>query len=145
LHPEAERIPLRVDPLVGMTRLTKALMDGGNGLNLMYLNTFEGSGLGRHLLKTKPHPFCGVVLVKQSIHHEQINLPITFRDASNYRIETLAFEVAEFPSLYHVILGQPSYTKFMAIPNYAYLKVNIPGPTNIIIMEAMAQRALDYE
>jgi hypothetical protein len=24
------------------TRLTKALMDGGSGLNLMYLDTFEG-------------------------------------------------------------------------------------------------------
>jgi hypothetical protein len=71
-------------------------------------------------------------------------LPITFGDASNYRIETLAFKVDKFPSLYHVILGQPSYTKFMAIPNYTYLKVNIPGPTTII-MEAMAQRALDYE
>jgi hypothetical protein len=27
-----------------MTRLTKALMDGGNNVNLMYLNTFEGLG-----------------------------------------------------------------------------------------------------
>jgi hypothetical protein len=34
-----------VDPLVWTTRLTKALMDGGSGLNLMYLNTFEGMGL----------------------------------------------------------------------------------------------------
>jgi hypothetical protein len=30
-----------------MTRLTKTLMDGGSGLNLMYLNTFEGLGLAR--------------------------------------------------------------------------------------------------
>jgi hypothetical protein len=38
--------PLIVDPLVEMTRLTKAFMDGGSVLNLMYLNTFEGLGLG---------------------------------------------------------------------------------------------------
>jgi hypothetical protein len=34
--------PLVVDPLVGMTRLTKDLMDGGNDLNLVYLTTFDG-------------------------------------------------------------------------------------------------------
>jgi hypothetical protein len=28
-----------------MTRLTNALMNGGSGLNLMYIDTFEGLGL----------------------------------------------------------------------------------------------------
>jgi hypothetical protein len=40
-----------------MTRLTKALMDGGSGLNLMYLDTFEGLGLVRDQLKNQPAPF----------------------------------------------------------------------------------------
>jgi hypothetical protein len=40
--PKPRRFPLIVDLLVGTTQLTKALMDGGSGLNLMYLNTFEG-------------------------------------------------------------------------------------------------------
>jgi hypothetical protein len=48
-----------------MTWLTKALMDGGSGLNLMYLNTYEG--LGRDLLKIRPHPFDEVVLGKQFV------------------------------------------------------------------------------
>jgi hypothetical protein len=39
------RFPLIVDALVGTTRLTNALMDGGSGLNLIYLNMFEGLGL----------------------------------------------------------------------------------------------------
>jgi hypothetical protein len=30
-----------------MTWLTKALMDAGSGLNLMYLKTFEGLGLAQ--------------------------------------------------------------------------------------------------
>jgi hypothetical protein len=36
--------------LVGTTRLTKALMDGGSDLNLMYLDTFEGLALARDQL-----------------------------------------------------------------------------------------------
>jgi hypothetical protein len=43
--PKLGRFHLIVDLLVGMTRLTKALMDGGCGINLIYLDTFEGLGL----------------------------------------------------------------------------------------------------
>jgi hypothetical protein len=43
--PKSGRFPLIVDPLVGMTRPTKALMDGGSGLNFMYLDTFKELGL----------------------------------------------------------------------------------------------------
>jgi hypothetical protein len=48
--PKPGRFPLIVDPLVRMTRLTKALIDGGNGFNLMHLDTFEGLGLTRNQL-----------------------------------------------------------------------------------------------
>jgi hypothetical protein len=74
LCPKPRRFPLIVDSLVRMTQLTKALMDGGSGLNLMYVDTFEGVGLGWDLLKTSPHPFYGVVLGKQSIPLRQIKL-----------------------------------------------------------------------
>jgi hypothetical protein len=44
--------------------------------------------------------------------------------------------VVDFSGLYHVILGQPCYVKFMTIPSYAYLKLKISGPTGIITVEA---------
>jgi hypothetical protein len=78
-----------------------------------------------------------VVPGKQSIPLEQIDLPVTFRDASNYRTETLTFEVVDFSRPYHI--------KFMAIPGYTYLKLKMLRPTGIITMEAMAQRALARE
>jgi hypothetical protein len=87
--PKLGRFPLIVDPLLGMTRLTKALMDEVSDLNLMYLDTFEGLGLDQALLKTSPHPFYKVVSDKQSIPLGQISLPITFRDMSNYCTETV--------------------------------------------------------
>jgi hypothetical protein len=43
--PKLGRFPQIVDLLVATTQLTKALMDGGSNLNLMYLYTFEGLGL----------------------------------------------------------------------------------------------------
>jgi hypothetical protein len=47
-----------------MTRLTKALIDGGSGFNLMYRNSFEGLGLTLDQLQSSPLPFYGVVLGK---------------------------------------------------------------------------------
>jgi hypothetical protein len=64
--PKPGRFPLILNPLVGMTRLTKALMDGGSVLNLMYLNTIEGLGLTRDQLQSSPYPFYGMVPCKQS-------------------------------------------------------------------------------
>jgi hypothetical protein len=64
--PKPGRFPLIVDPLVVMTQLTKALLDGCSGLNLMYLDTFKGLGLARDQLSNSPHPFYRVVSGKQS-------------------------------------------------------------------------------
>jgi hypothetical protein len=47
-------------------------------------------------------------------------------------METLTFEIADFQETYHTILGQSCFTKFMAISNYTYLKLKIPGPQGII-------------
>jgi hypothetical protein len=55
------------------------------------------------------------------------------------------FEVVDFSELYHIILGWLCYVKFMATPSYAYLKLKIPGPTKVFIVDASMQWALDCE
>ena len=44
----------------------------------------------------------------------------------------LAFEVVDILGSYHAILGWPCYTKFMAVPNYTYLKLKMLGPNDVI-------------
>jgi hypothetical protein len=63
----------------------------------------------------------------------------------NFRTETLTFEVVGFSGMYHVILGRPAYVKFMAVPNYMYLKLKIPGPRGIITVEPTYQRAYECD
>jgi hypothetical protein len=86
-------------------QLTKALMDRGSGLNLMYLNTFDGLGIAQDQLQISLHSFYRVVPGKQSIPLIQVTMPVTFKDASYYYTEMLAFEVVDFSGLYHIILG----------------------------------------
>ena len=40
--------------------------------------------------------------------------------------------MVDFLGSYHAILGQPCYAKFMAIPNYTYLKLKMLGPNDVI-------------
>jgi hypothetical protein len=49
-------------------------------------------------------------------------LPVTFRETrENYCTEYIKFEVADFETSYHAILGRPAIAKFMAVPHYTYL------------------------
>ena len=57
-----------------------------------------------------------------------------FGDRANFRSEVLTFEVVDFLGSYHAILGWPCYAKFMAIPNYTYLKLKMLGPNGVITM-----------
>ena len=40
--------------------------------------------------------------------------------------------MVDFPGSYHAILGRPCYARFMAIPNYTYLKMKMLGPGEVI-------------
>ena len=59
-------------------------------------------------------------------------LPVTFGARDNYRTEYVNFEVAEFETSYHAILGRPSLTKVMAIPNHKYLLLKMPAPKGVL-------------
>ncbi|XP_066342085.1 uncharacterized protein [Miscanthus floridulus] len=120
------------DPIIGMKRLTKVLMDGGSGLNIMYAETLNAMGIDRACIQPIGAPFHGIVLGKQVVPLRQIDLPVTFGDPTNYRMETLTFEVVGIHETYHAIQGHPCYVKFMAVPNYTYLKLKMMGPRGVI-------------
>jgi hypothetical protein len=79
-------------------------------------------------------PFHGVTPGKRVQPLGQIDLPVWFGTPDNFRKETLTFEVVGFRGAYHAILGRPCYAKFMAVPNYTYLKMKMPGPKGVIIV-----------
>ncbi|XP_066385372.1 uncharacterized protein [Miscanthus floridulus] len=121
-----------VDPIISTKQLTKVLMDGGSNLNIMYVEMLDAMGIDRSHVRLIGAPFHGIVLGKQAIQLEWINLPITFGDLTNYRMETLTFKVVGFHGTYHAILGSPCYAKFMVVPNYTYLKLKMLGPCGVI-------------
>jgi hypothetical protein len=51
--------------------------------------------------------------------------------------------VIGFRGVYHAILGRPCYAKFMAVPNYTYLKMKMSGPNGVITVGSSIKHAFD--
>jgi hypothetical protein len=143
--PQPGSYPLVVAPLFKSRRTHKVLMDGRSGINMLYASTLDEMGIPRSALRPSTAPFHGVVPRILALPLGQINLPVTFRDMQNFRTETLTFDVVGFSGTYHAILGRPAYAKFMAMPNYTYLKLKIPGPRCIITVGPMYQCAYECD
>jgi hypothetical protein len=65
----------------------------------------------------------------------RIALNVCFGNRQNYKREKLDFEVMDWPSQYHAILGRPAFSRFMAVPHYTYLVLKMPGPKGIITVK----------
>jgi hypothetical protein len=72
-------------------------------------------------------------------------LPITFGTRENYHTEYSKFEVANFETSYRTILGRPALTKFMVIPFYMYLVLEIPSPNRVLTLQGDLKRSYDCD
>jgi hypothetical protein len=75
-------------------------MDGGSGLNLIYMSTLDSMGIQWSQLCPSSTPFHGVVTGMEAVPLWQIDLPVTFSTKGNFRKDTLTFELVIFPGTY---------------------------------------------
>jgi hypothetical protein len=59
----------------------------------------------------------------------------TFGQSNDFQKELFTLEVVDFSSIYHTLLRRSCFTKFMAIPNYTYLKLKMSGSNGVITIE----------
>jgi hypothetical protein len=143
--PNPGQYPLVVDLVIGNTRFSKVLMDGGSSLNILYAHTLRLLGIGLDQLRPSTTPFHSVAPGKRVQPVGQIDLPFWFGTPDNFGKETLTLEVVGFRGAYHAILGQPCYAKFMAVPNYTYLKMKMPGPKGVITVGSSIEHSFDCD
>jgi hypothetical protein len=141
---EPSKFPLVLDPVVAEVRLTKVLIDGGSGLNLIYTSTLRKMGLDfTDMLVPSKSPFYGIVPGNTAHPLGMVVLPVTFGTRENYRTEFIKFEVANFESSYHAILGRLALTKFMAVPHYIYLLLKMPGQSGVLTLQGDLKKSYD--
>jgi hypothetical protein len=143
--PNLGRYPLVVDPVIDKARVSKVLMDGGSSLNIIYAETLGLLGVDRSEIRAGAAPFHEIAPGKRILPLGRIHLPVCFGTPSNFRKETLTFEVVGFRGTYHAVLGRPCYVKFMVVPNYTYLKLKMPGPKGVITVGSTYRHAYECD
>jgi hypothetical protein len=120
---------------IGGYDIGRVFMDAGSGINLIYARTLRAMCISLESLKPIDCSFHGIVPGSANYPLGKIELDVCFGNNNNYRKEKLEFEVMDWPSQYHAILGRPAFAKFMAVPHYAYLTLKIPGPRGTITVQ----------
>jgi hypothetical protein len=143
--PSPGKYPLVVNPVIGNVRRTKVLMDGGSSLNIIYAETLGLLQIDLSTIRASAAPFHEIIPGKRVQPLGQLDLPVCFGTPSNFRKETHMFEVVGFRGTYHAVLVSPSYAKFMAVPNYTYLKLKMPGPNEVITVGSTYRHAYECD
>src|SRR3954463_2204972 len=112
--------------------MSRVFMDGGSGINIIFTRILDDMLIQKNALKSSGTTVHGIVPGKAVYPLGRISLELVFGSATNFCKETLDFEVVDWKSQYHAILGRIAFARFMAVPHYAYLKLKIPGPHGVI-------------
>jgi hypothetical protein len=130
--------------VVAEVKLTKVLIDGGSGLNLIFVSTLKKMGLDfKDMLAPSKSPFYGIVPGNAAHPLGTVVLLATFGTRENYCTEFIKFEVATFESSYHAILGRPALAMFMAVPHYVYLLLKMPGLGGVLTLRGDLKKSYD--
>ncbi|XP_039833236.1 uncharacterized protein LOC120694135 [Panicum virgatum] len=101
-------------------------------------------GIGLDKLRPSKLPFHGVAPGKQVQPLGQIDRPVCFGTAANFRKEVLTFVVVGFRGAYSAILGHPCYAKFMCdVECVEYAEALVLDETLAAQLHEMAEEAMD--
>jgi hypothetical protein len=120
---------------IGGFDVGRVFIDAGSGINLIYAKTLRAMNISLTNLVASDTSFHGIALGKPNIPLGKIALDVVFGSRENFRREKIEFEVMDWPSQYHTILGRPAFARFMAVTHYTYQLLNIPGPNGIITVK----------
>ncbi len=133
-------LPMLCTPTISNVLVTKTLIDGGAGLNVLSVQTFETLQVPYDQLHpTKP--FYGVT-DGSTLPMGQVRLPVTFGDRDNYHTELIDFDVANIHLPYNAILGYPALAKFMAATHHGYNVLKMPGSGGVITIASDEKEAV---
>src|ERR1041384_3627538 len=139
--PQPGHAALVLEARIGNYDMSRVFMDGGSGINIIFTRTLDNMLIENNALKSLGTTFHGIVPGKAVYPLGRISLEVVFGSATNFRKETLDFEAVDCKPHYHAILGRPACGRFMAVPQYAYLKLKMPGPHGVITISGSFVRS----
>ena len=133
------------DPIIDGYHFTRVLMDRGSSLNLIYEHTIQKMGIDLLRIKPSSTTFKGVIPDMEACCSGTLTLELVSGSPDNFSSEDLMFDITPFCSSYHALLGWTMFTRFNAVPHYAYLKLKMTNPRGVIIVNGNMKRSLCIE
>jgi hypothetical protein len=103
--PRPGHTPMVLKAQIGGYDIGRVFMDAGSGINLIYARTLKAMNISLEWLQPIDCSFHGIVPGSANHTLGKIELDVCFGDSGNFRREKLEFEVMDWPSQYHAILG----------------------------------------
>ncbi|KAI4972075.1 hypothetical protein ZWY2020_003000 [Hordeum vulgare] len=97
-------------------RFTRVLVDGGNNINILYLDTLLNLEFKEKDLQPTSTIFHDIVPGQSCSPIGKIQLDVRFGDKAHFGREPIWFDVVDLNNPYHALLGRTALAKFMAIP-----------------------------
>src|SRR4051812_779339 len=130
--PRSGHAPLVLDAQIGGYDMDRVFMDEGSSMNIIFASTLRKMLIPRSVWKKSGMVLNGVVPGEAATSLGAVKLEVVFGNRRNFAKQVLEFEVLDWQSQYHVILGRPTFAQFMAVPHYAYLKLKMPGSAGVL-------------
>jgi hypothetical protein len=142
---QARKIPARSVPCsVGLTA-HPCTHQCRSGLNLLFASTLKKMGLNiSKMLTPSKAPFYSIVPRNAATPIGSVTLPVTFWTKENYRTVYIKFEVVDFESSYHAIIGRP-VVEFMVVPHYVYLLLRMLGKAGVLTFRGDLKKSYDCD
>src|SRR3954464_11978595 len=98
--PRPGHAALVLEARIGNYDMSRVFMDGGSGINIIFTKTLEEMLIQNSTLKNSGTTFHGIVPGKAVYPLGKISLEVVFCNVSNFRKETLDFELVDWKSQY---------------------------------------------
>ena len=102
-------------------------------------------GIDPSRIKPTRTTFKGVIPGVEANCTGLVTLEAVFGSPDNFRSKELIFDIVPFRSGYHALLRRTAFAKFNAVPHYAYLKLKMPGPRGVIMVNGNTERSIRTE
>ena len=103
------------------------------------------NGIDPSRIKPTKTTFKGVIPGVEANCTGSVTQEVVFGSSDNFRSKELIFDIVPFRSGYHALLGQIAFAKFNMVPHYAYLKLKMPDPRGVIMVNGNTERSLRTE
>src|ERR1043165_8838961 len=114
--PRPGHAPLVLDAQIEGHDMDRVFMDGGSSMNIIFASMLRKMLIPRSVWKKSGTVLNGVVPGETATPLGAVKLEVIFGNRRNFAKQVLEFEVLDWQSQYHAILGRPAFAQFMAVP-----------------------------